>query len=602
MTQAATPHRVPLDPGTFALARGRCARQVAATVIFSFFFLCCWPVSAQPTTARGGSFSYHPGHKWDLGSSFDIADPAEPKQRCVAGKADAKPSDDPRAAITMEVIRSGDELRRFLSIDASLDVSFSPAASGSAHFSTSTDKYFREDTLTAVVRARAEYGFDEITDPAPTRLVGKPGKAGLKAKCGTHFVTKVSRGAVVAVLFTARSLTDEEKRTLAAGVGFQSGGSSGSVNFFESFTSLRKEGRASIEVLSTGGSGLSGFKSFVSVLLDKENDPASLGSKIGVALEDMFSKHGRENAAKLEVEYRPLIDLDEFSTVSTSLLSDIHEQQLGELVAAYRAIDVTLEVAQSILDGADPRRLVVLGEFGDESRKRALRETMRLLRKHQLDIARRHDACREKFAETSCALPSQPRLPVSIPAWPSDPTGGARLKIGDPTQFDGFACPDKYVGVLEASAVTNAFLDGDVRRVRDTYRALNPGIEPSLVFVASGERLTNVARLAFVHRSTTAVSAPPVLLENFNINPCGGIYDLMDSSGVPGRILRVALTFLEGRPNAAKDTTGQFVWEMTDAFRRRFTVPILEWDGATLRPLAERSSCGQRSATSWSCQ
>lgn len=546
---------------------------------------------------RGGTFSYHPAHKWDLGSSFDIADPGEPKQRCVASKRTPFPSNDPRATLSMEVIRSSDELRHFLSVDASLDVSFSPGASGNAYFSLSTDKYFRADTLTAVLRGQAEYGYDEISEPEAVEGLDRLSATQLRQRCGTHYVSKVARGAMVAVVFTARSLTDEEKRTLAAGVSYDGVSVSGSVDFFESFSRLRKNGRASIDVLSSGGEGLSAFKSFVSILLQSNETVEDLGNRIGGALQELFEQHGRANAAKLSVDYRPLTDIPGFAEVSASLMGEVHSRRLADLVSQYREVDATIEVANGILDGSDPRRFVVLGEFASASSRERLESAVRSLRQYQSSVARRHDLCRQSRAEDDCRLPDYPDLGLTIPAWPPDPLAGTRIKLREPTEFSGNACPSQYQMTLEAEPVSRAYLDRELRQVRRDYRALNPSSEPAIVFTLSGENLTSVGRIAFVPHGTQAVRPPPVLVQNINLFECGAVFELVKSDGTPGDLLAIVQTFLASRGPAS----GTFMLEVTDAFKRRFLVRLLDWTGNEVRGLAELPACTPSNPDQWQC-
>src|SRR5262249_18696601 len=140
-----------------------------------------------------------------------------------------------------------------------LDAQFGPGNSANANFALKHERYFRNDQITVVLLAEETFSFSELKNTKLTGDVAALPAAEFRRRCGTHYVAQLVSGSKVAVLFTASNLTNEEKESLTVGVGGTYSGASAQVNFFQSFSNLKKKGSGKMEVLATGGEGVAAF-------------------------------------------------------------------------------------------------------------------------------------------------------------------------------------------------------------------------------------------------------------------------------------------------------------------------------------------------------
>jgi len=434
----------------------------------------CWLLlaAARCTDAQTGGatrqgLSFHPAVTWTLGSGLDYVNLAEAKLSCVSGtRSDLAGVISTNAYVS--VAKTASELRSSVGFDAEVDASYL-AFSGNASYSYKSDFLQREDTLAVVLRAATEYGGAELKDVVLTEqalkwLDNPADREHFRTACGTYYVSSVRMGASVSVILALSGLTREEKEAISGELGASGSGgawsASGSAKSSQTISKIFQSGRATMQVVATGDSGLAALKDLLPATVAK---PDSL-NEVVTALQSYVAGFDRKNAAPLAFSVTPIRLLDTRIAVK-DLSESVRLRRMARLVDAYRTRSDELALIDQLLAndaGPDHR----LGLTSEELQAR------RVTVENELDdIEIAHSACRDGAQPVaSCAmpanlaatrnslLPKQPRISFEIQSGNAVLTRGETMSVlhmgtaypgatcaGDPsertckTPFGGFA-------------------------------------------------------------------------------------------------------------------------------------------------------------------
>lgn len=541
-----------------------------------------------PRSARAQasySFLYHPDLKWRLGSSLDIADPFDYIESCVV--AEERPGKTGGAAFTMDVVKNSEDLRKFMKIDARLEAQFGPGSSANASFSLEHERHFRSDQVTVVLLAEERFAFSEVVGTSIPEHLAKLPASEFRRRCGTHYIAQLTSGSKVAVLFTASNLTNDEKRTLTLGVGGEYAGTKAQVSFFEGFSEHKKKGSGKIEIISTGGHGISGFAGFAESLL-AQGGPAEIAEKIGKNLRDLLNTFGKENAAPIAYVAAPLERLR--PGLSVVVVEELRFQQLDLMNERAREAGRRRTVLEAALDGEKPWSELIPEVSTGEAGRESVRRASRLLLAYQLQLGKIHRVCIEADDLEKCATPELPDAGVRIPEFPQEPVAGFQFSVGKVANAS--VCSQEGLVPEDESA---AYLDGAAEEVVRKYARLNPSHVAELVLNVRGAKLAPVGRIVRwtpKRGADAAKEVTPVAI--FRLAPCGGAFPALSEASVPGPQLKAMLDAPRG------DDRAVFKLAVTDTIGRRFVADIAEIQGGVIVAKSGVVAC-QPGDDGWTC-
>lgn len=235
-----------------------------------------------------------------LGWNLLASHPTQPRDKCIDHGPVVKIHGATSASFQVKLAKDRKELYQHLRLSIDAEVSFGV---GHASASTSLDRKasFSSDSVTFVASFDVEFGVWGIErwSLLPTYASASPTE--LFKKCGDAVITRQRRGATVAVIYSARGLTSDERSKLM--LAFEGGTLTASAKskFSQELRRIRESASVQTQVYATGGVG-------PEVLGDLMKDGAL--DKVRSVMADYVKKLDPENAATLEYGLQPIGNAD----------------------------------------------------------------------------------------------------------------------------------------------------------------------------------------------------------------------------------------------------------------------------------------------------
>ena len=431
-------------------------------------------------------YDFHPMSVMSLGLGFLPNNVAVPKIACI----EAQHIDLEGGALSTQfftnLVTNSEQLKYALSLDGKVDASYL-AFKGGATFSFKTDFSSQEDSVTLVIQARSEYGRKGLGPPHLTddakKLLSDP-KA-FANTCGTRFVDVERRGASADAIITLFGLSREEKSSITTGTSGSGGwgqlSASASLNFQAELQKAAKTGRASIQVVATGGNGIGALGDTIKGLSAHPNSLAAIEAALSIYLNQFNS----QNSVPIGFHVASMESFG-WNPSSEDLWTIQKERKLRAIVEAYRSTADAIDTASAIAAGTDIR-IPIMAPPQISAVVEAVPAWQRLLD----HMAEAHKKCKQNEDLNACEDITAPPSLSLIPAIPSPPHASFRVVA------DG-----ELLGEIESRSVVY-----DSRyRLLDRVHNLRPNARSaSIVFLIEGSRLLAANLLFRGQPSSTSV-------------------------------------------------------------------------------------------------
>lgn len=226
-------------------------------------------VAAGSGHALADTYRYHPRLTLALGRGFSPNDLFAPKEGCIEFVPLRLDPGPPLTTFTQTYVTSDRSLYESIGYELRAEAVYLDAKA-SAGIKSSSGRTSDAHSLRVVVNATTDFGRwglkagAALTEDAKRRVTDP---AGFAKFCGTEFVSIERRGASVAAVLTINTRTDTLKRALELSLG--GGASYGPISaslqqqFNSELKKSAREGRLSVDIVSTGGIGLGGLNAMV---------------------------------------------------------------------------------------------------------------------------------------------------------------------------------------------------------------------------------------------------------------------------------------------------------------------------------------------------
>jgi len=235
--------------------------------------------------ALAGTYAYFPNSPLFLGANFDPTALNEARLPCIQFTTEIqrekyKGNDNgargggtvsPRQTqFDLSQIKSRESLYKHLNISASISGSYG-FFSGSGSFELESENTFGSDSFTWIVRAYTkfgDFGIDETATLNPTASqILKRSRTAFEARCGTEYVSQITRAALVAVVYTVKNVAQSEMQRLEAQfkASYDTGfwGVEGGASYKSFFESAKQVGTMEVHVYALGGDGVTSLSDLV---------------------------------------------------------------------------------------------------------------------------------------------------------------------------------------------------------------------------------------------------------------------------------------------------------------------------------------------------
>ena len=225
--------------------------------------------AAASGSAFADTYRYHPRLTLALGRGFSPNELFAPKEGCIEFVPLRLDPGPPLTTFSQTYVTSDRSLYESIGYELRAEAAYLDAKASAGIKSTNV-RASDARSVRVVVNATTDFGRwgmkagATLTEDAKRR-VSSP--ADFAKFCGTEFVSIERRGASVAAILTLNTRTDELKRALDLSLGGSASYGPISASIQQQFNSelkkSAKEGRLSVDIVSTGGIGLGGLNSVV---------------------------------------------------------------------------------------------------------------------------------------------------------------------------------------------------------------------------------------------------------------------------------------------------------------------------------------------------
>jgi len=226
-------------------------------------------LTAGSGPALADTYRYHPRLTLALGRGFSPNDLFAPKEGCIDFVPHRLDPGPPLTTFSQTYVTSDRSLYESIGYELRAEAVYLDAKASTGIKATSA-RTSDARSVRVVVNATTDFGRwglkagASLTEDAKRRVADPVGFA---KYCGSEFVSIERRGASVAAVLTLNTRTDALKRALELSLGLGASYGPISASLQQQFNSeLKKsarEGRLSVDVVSTGGIGLGGLNSMV---------------------------------------------------------------------------------------------------------------------------------------------------------------------------------------------------------------------------------------------------------------------------------------------------------------------------------------------------
>lgn len=214
-------------------------------------------------------YSYHPDSTFAVGKGVNPDSPLKEHLRCIQ-HTDTLALDNQGAVTTkfyMQMVKTKKELLKTLSLSATLSAHHKFSKLGAKlEAGTNFEKTLevKRDQIVIVLKAEADYGRHEYSDYVlkeqfQNMLLENSHEDFIK-RCGTHFVVRERRKAMVAAIFKISNLSKKAKRKLniqvGGGIEYGLGGVDAKTTFDLAMDMAREEGKVNVKFFALGGKGI----------------------------------------------------------------------------------------------------------------------------------------------------------------------------------------------------------------------------------------------------------------------------------------------------------------------------------------------------------
>ncbi len=525
-------------------------------------------LTAGSNNAFADTYRYHPRLTLALGRGFSPNDLFAAKEGCidfVPVRLDPGP---PLTTFSQTYVTSDRSLYESIGYELRAEAAYLDAKASTGIKATSgrtTDAH----SVRVVVNATTDFGRwglkagASLTEDARRRVTSP---ADFAKFCGTEFVSIERRGASVAAILTLNTRTDELKRALELSLGGSASYGPVSASIQQQFNSeLKKsarEGRLSVDIVSTGGVGLGGLNS---VVIAEAATDAGLDS-IKKSLAEYLKSFSESNAAA--VEYVSA-SMEQFGWDKSAYVEEpLDYQRLIAISEEYKRASARLSLIEDLeKPGSQLRPLI-----SDGNAKLISTYMKPTLRRYLARLEDAHEACKRNREDDWCTsifdddskIINAPDLPIFDKIFRA-PTvqfeaGG---DFSNPRSDEQRLSADAVRVILNSPATERA----NARKPIDSY----PGPLYVKLTVGAGYPLKTV-RTIFVDTETAEESS--VVPESLVQGPDIAYKYYTTDPGAPD------YSFESGLVNWTKQSrdkrTGLFLFIVKDAADREWRVPFLE--------------------------
>ena len=538
--------------------------SILATIVLSLVVL-----AAGSGNAFADTYRYHPRLTLALGRGFSPNDLFAPKEGCidfVPLRLDPGP---PLTTFSQTYVTSDRSLYESIGYELRAEAAYLDAKANAGIKATSA-RTSDAHSVRVVVNATTDFGRwgmkagASLTDDAKRRVTDP---AAFAKFCGTEFVSIERRGASVAAVLTLSTRTDALRRALelSLGGGASYGPISASVQqqFNSELKKSAREGRLSVDIVSTGGIGLGGLNS---VVIAEAASDAGLDA-IKKSLAEYLKSFSESNAAA--VEYATA-SMEQFGWDKSGYVEEpLDYQRLIAISEEFKRASARLSLIEELEKPGSRLRPLI----GDGNAKLISSYMKPTLRRYLERLRDAHEACKRDREDDWCTsifdddglkIFNPPDLPIFDKLFHA-PT--VRFEAGAE-----FANPRTDEQRLSADAV-RVILDSPVSERANARKPIDPYPGPlDVTSTVAADYPLKTVRTIFVDTENaeemsvigeSVVQGPDVTYNYYTTGPDGT--DFAFESG----LVNWTKQFREKR-------TGIFVFIVKDAADREWRVPFLE--------------------------
>jgi hypothetical protein len=538
--------------------------SILAPILFALLIL-----TAGSGNALADTYRYHPRLTLALGRGFSPNDLFAPKEGCIAFEPLRLDPGPPLTTFSQTYVTSERSLYESIGYEMRAEATYLDAKAGAGVTATSA-RASDTHSVRVVVNATTDFGRwgmkagASLTDDAKRRLASP---ADFAKFCGTEFVSIERRGASVSAILTLNTRTDALKRALELSLGGAASYGPISASVQQQFNSeLKKsarEGRLSVDIVSTGGIGLGGLNSMV--ITEAATDDGLDAVKKSLA--EYLKSFSESNAAA--VEYVSA-SMEQFGWDKSGYVEEpLDYERLIAIAEEFKRASARLSLIEDLeKPGSQLRPLI------SDGNAKLISTYMKPTLKRYLDRLRdAHEACKRDrqdewctsmFDDDSVKIANAPDLPIFDKIFRAP-----RLRFEAGSDFSNPRTDEQR---LSADAVrvildTPASERASARNPIDAY----PGPLYVTIAVAADYPLKTV-RTIFVDTDSAqeigvvpenVVQGPDVTYKYFTTDPAGTDFSFEN------RLVSWTKQFREKR-------TGLFLFIVKDAADREWRVPFLE--------------------------
>jgi hypothetical protein len=368
---------------------------------------------AQTTTEPDPStYLFYPESPLHLGGGLSPNNLAQPKADCLTYDTYLIDGDSSlKTTFSKILVRNSEQLKSALSLDAKIDASYL-TFSGNSSFSYDTSSMFSGDSLTVVLTAKTEYGRKGVRNVTLNDIGKRWISNGRKFAeiCGTRFVNVQHNASVTSIIITISGLSESDKSGITLNLSAQGGwgplSAGASTKFDKQLASATGQDQIDIQVVSTGGAGLSSLGDLLKSL-DQKGSLVSIDA-VENAMGDYLKSFTSSNAAPVAFDVTPMTFIG-WDPNSVSLWTDYQQQILDQLVHSYRDINAEKNSVEALLNGTDARNLTLTSD-----QRNTLSTLDHDYSSYMQLLATAHDKC-QATEPPSCNIPPRPAN------WPTNP-------------------------------------------------------------------------------------------------------------------------------------------------------------------------------------
>jgi hypothetical protein len=387
--------------------------------ILAAAFLAAALTAISSASAQETYYSYHPQSTLSLGAGFSPNEINHPKLPCVEFDPHPLESGALSTSFSVLLVRNEEQLRNALLIDSKIDTSYL-TYSGNVSFNLNTENLFDHNKLTLVIRGTSEFGRIGLHNAHLTAtaqsLIDSGHHADFASRCGTEVVSIERRGASIAAVITIEGLSRQTRTTMtgeldaAGSAGLFSG--SLRVRVQNELSQAAQEHRLDIQVVATGGPGLSGFADTVSRLSADAQSIEAIQQTLGAYLGQFTT------ANSVPIGFHSIsMNAFGFDPNNEDLWSDLRGRRLGRITQTYRRLTSGLNHINEYMSHLSPTQRSAL-ETTDVA---VLTNAVNLMEQDLATLARNHRACQVNY-DYDCTMPA-----LSAPDVDTLPLPGSRL-------------------------------------------------------------------------------------------------------------------------------------------------------------------------------